>query len=91
MAPLRSAMAAANVRRPLDPLPFVAATLRSGQPPPGDASGSSGSGSGSVDAFSYIETYETELAGALVTCLAEDEDEGGKSTQRLAELLGEAA
>ena len=87
MVPLKTAIAAANVRRPLDPLPFIAATLRSGQPPPGDGTSSSGS----VDAFSYIETYEAELAGAIVTCLAEDEDEGGKSTQRLAELLHEAA
>jgi hypothetical protein len=100
--PLRAAMAAANTRRPLHPLSFIASQLQASTG--AVASGASNehgdalhSGAGAIDAFSYIESYENELAQAMLTCVAEAESKGGagslsvgQATSRLAQLLDES-
>ena len=88
LGPLRTAMAAANVVRPAQPLGFLATQLQQQQQQPSAAAG----GAAKVDAFSYIESYEAELIEAMLTCLGEEEQQQRQqkqTTRRLAELLSE--
>ena len=97
---LAAAMAAANVRRPLEPLSFIAEQLHpgTGTVATGASTGHENSGTaGAIDAFAYIESYETELIQAMQTCVVENESQesgssrsAGQVTRRLAELLNES-
>jgi flagellar biosynthesis GTPase FlhF len=102
LGPLRAAMAAANVRRPLHPLPFIATQLQAStgavvSGASNDYGDASQSGTGAIDAFSYIESYESELAQAMLSCVTECEGKegaaslrAGQATSRLAKLLDES-
>jgi hypothetical protein len=103
LEPLRTAMAAANVRRPLHPLSFIATQLQAnaGSVVVGDSNGHEETNSQrAIEAFSYIESYESELTQAMMTCVVEDERNVGKeggvlrsasqAAIRLAELLDQS-
>ena len=77
---------------------FIAEQLHPGAGTVASGVSNENSGSaGAIDAFSYIESYETELIQAMQTCVVETESqESGSSrsasqaTRRLAELLNES-
>jgi len=89
---LRGAVDAANMRRPAAPLAFIAATLRGTQyEEPGREQRRRGRRQeAAVDAFAFMDSYEAELRGAMEAVLTEGL-EGARATQRLAQLLDEAA
>ena len=90
---LRGAVDAANMRRPAAPLAFIAATLRGTQyEEPGREERRRGRQrqQEAVDAFAFMDSYEAELRGAMEAVLTEGL-EGARATQRLAQLLDEAA
>ena len=89
---LRGAVDAANMRRPAAPLAFIAATLRGTQyEEPGREERRRGRRrEAAVDAFAFMDSYEAELRGAMEAVLTEGL-EGARATQRLAQLLDEAA